>query len=107
MRSRFPSFFRTYVSDAAFIPLFVKTLQKFNWTRVCIITEELNLFIEVHSISDITVHMHVSHTVQLQNQSPLMTALQEANITVSAQSFTFPSDAEFTDIRSRIRNLVH
>ena len=50
MRSRFPSFFRTYWSEATLIPAFIAGLQIFNWTRVCIITEEINLFLQVNII---------------------------------------------------------
>jgi gamma-aminobutyric acid type B receptor len=49
-------------------------MRNFGWTRVTIITEEANLFI--------------------QNLTPLMNELQNASIIVSNQSFTFASDSD-------------
>ena len=52
-RTRFPSFFRTYPSDVNSVPAFVALLRSFGWKKVCVITEEVNLFLQVSLLTHI------------------------------------------------------
>ena len=46
-RQRFPNFFRTYPSDANFIPSIRSLMKHFGWERLAVITEEETLFLDV------------------------------------------------------------
>ena len=46
-RQKYRNFFRTYPSDANFIPSIRSLMQHFGWERLAVITEEENLFLDV------------------------------------------------------------
>jgi len=46
-RQKYRNFFRTYPSDANFIPSIRSLVQHFGWERFAVITEEENLFLDV------------------------------------------------------------
>ena len=46
-RSRFKSYYRTYPSDAIFVPAVVSFISYYNWKKLLIITENANTFITV------------------------------------------------------------
>ena len=48
-RQRFKSYYRTYPSDAIFVPALVSFIRYYQWKKICIITENANTFISVSS----------------------------------------------------------
>ena len=46
-RDRFKSYYRTYPSDAIFVPTVLSFIRYFNWRTLLIITENANTFITV------------------------------------------------------------
>ena len=56
-RSRLQSYYRTYPSDAIFVPGIIAVIEFYGWRELCLITEEANTFMMVNTCTSPRLNM--------------------------------------------------